>query len=115
MTRRLILRAASQTSPPSPQGCLPVRGADDPQTTAETTASHCKNYKLFSPTTTWTRRLALNPAQSPKSPLPVTLTEEEREIYEERAAILEFDAVLPRATAERDALRDVLARRTTAL
>ena len=43
------------------------------------------------------------------------LTPEQREAFEERAAILEYDAGFPRRTAERRALVEVLAqaRRTT--
>ncbi len=37
-----------------------------------------------------------------------TLTPAERELYEERAAIREYDGGLPRAEAERAALADVL-------
>lgn len=44
------------------------------------------------------------------------LTPDQREAFEERAAILEYDAGLPRRTAERRALAEVLAqaRRPTA-
>lgn len=35
------------------------------------------------------------------------LTELERDMYEERAAIYEYDAGLPRREAERKALRDI--------
>lgn len=44
------------------------------------------------------------------------LTPDQREAFEERAAILEYDAGLPRRTAERRALAEVLAqaRRTPA-
>lgn len=37
------------------------------------------------------------------------LTSDQREAFEERAAILEYDAGLPRRTAERRALAEVLA------
>ena len=37
------------------------------------------------------------------------LTPDQREAFEERAAILEYDAGLPRRTAERRALSEVLA------
>lgn len=37
------------------------------------------------------------------------LTPDQREAFEERAAILEYDAGLPRRTAERRALAEVLA------
>jgi hypothetical protein len=37
-----------------------------------------------------------------------TLTPAERELYEERAAIREYEGGLPRAEAERAALADVL-------
>lgn len=44
------------------------------------------------------------------------LTSDQREAFEERAAILEYDAGFPRRTAERRALAEVLAqaRRPTA-
>lgn len=37
------------------------------------------------------------------------LTPDQREAFEERAAILEYDAGIPRRTAERQALAEVLA------
>ena len=45
------------------------------------------------------------------------LTPDQREAFEERAAILEYDAGLPRRTAERRALAEVVAqaRRTPVL
>lgn len=39
------------------------------------------------------------------------LTENERDAYEERAAIYEFDANLPRIQAERKAMQDIEKRR----
>mgnify|MGYP000020374443 CR=1 FL=1 len=39
------------------------------------------------------------------------MTPEDREFFEERAAIREFDGILPRAEAERLALRDLVAER----
>lgn len=39
------------------------------------------------------------------------LTENERDAYEERASIYEFDANLPRIQAERKALQDIEKRR----
>ena len=61
--------------------------------------------------------------QFPQFPVPLDrdvaealagLTSDQREAFEERAAILEYDAGLPRRTAERRALAEVLtqARRT---
>lgn len=40
------------------------------------------------------------------------LTENERDAYEERAAIYEFDANLPRIQAERKAMQDIERRRS---
>jgi len=41
----------------------------------------------------------------------VDLTEHEREIYEERAAIMEYDGGLNRLDAEKEALKHVYTRR----
>lgn len=52
------------------------------------------------------------PTVSPASPAPMTaeqLPPDWREMFEERAGIMEFDANLPREVAERLALRDILA------
>jgi hypothetical protein len=44
----------------------------------------------------------------------IDLTTEEREAYEERAAIMEYDGGLPRAEAERLAMEEVVGRRRVA-
>ena len=41
----------------------------------------------------------------------MTLTADEQEEFEERAAILEYDGRLPRARAEAEAMRIILAKR----
>ena len=41
----------------------------------------------------------------------MNLTPSEQEEYEERAAIMEFDGRLPRARAEKEAMRIILAKR----
>lgn len=41
----------------------------------------------------------------------IDLTEDERDYYEERAGIMEYDAGLPRETAEARALKETLKRR----